>query len=44
MGKDHPDADLHPEATGPAALTVKVRSKIECGIQYKELIIIHTGS
>lgn len=24
MGKDHPDADLHPEATGPAALTVKV--------------------
>ncbi|KAF9731348.1 hypothetical protein PMIN03_012712 [Paraphaeosphaeria minitans] len=23
MGKDHPDADLHPEATGPAARTVK---------------------
>jgi hypothetical protein len=26
MGKDHPDADLHPEATGLAALTVKVPS------------------
>ena len=24
MGKDHPDADLHPEATGPAAAIVKV--------------------
>jgi hypothetical protein len=24
MGKDHPDADLHPEATGLAAATVKV--------------------
>ncbi|KAJ4300776.1 hypothetical protein N0V90_002864 [Kalmusia sp. IMI 367209] len=23
MGKDHPDADLHPEATGPASRTVK---------------------
>jgi hypothetical protein len=26
MGKDHPDADLHPHATGPAADIVKVRS------------------
>jgi hypothetical protein len=24
MGTDHPDADLHPEATGVAAVTVKV--------------------
>jgi hypothetical protein len=24
MGKDHPDADLHPEATGLAAQIVKV--------------------
>ncbi|KAF2661517.1 glutathione transferase omega-1 [Lophiostoma macrostomum CBS 122681] len=26
MGKDHPDADLHPEATGLAAVTVKAHS------------------
>ena len=26
MGKDHPDADLHPEATGLAAQTVKAHS------------------
>ncbi|KAF1956553.1 glutathione S-transferase [Byssothecium circinans] len=26
MGKDHPDADLHPEATGLASLTVKAHS------------------
>lgn len=44
MGKDHPDADLHPEATGPAALTVKVRSEIEYKIRHKELIRIRTGS
>jgi hypothetical protein len=25
MGKDHPDANLHPHATGPAAGIVKVR-------------------
>lgn len=24
MAKNHPDADLHPEATGPAAQIVKV--------------------
>ncbi|KAF2685520.1 glutathione transferase omega-1 [Lentithecium fluviatile CBS 122367] len=26
MGNDHPDADLYPEATGPAAATVKAHS------------------
>ncbi|KAF2800775.1 glutathione S-transferase [Melanomma pulvis-pyrius CBS 109.77] len=26
MGKDHPDADLHPEATGPAAALVKAHA------------------
>jgi glutathione S-transferase len=28
MGKDHPDANLHPEATGLAAKTVQVSSKL----------------
>lgn len=30
MGKDHPDADLHPEATGLAAATVKVSLRCYC--------------
>ncbi|KAH6873233.1 glutathione transferase omega-1 [Alternaria rosae] len=32
MGKDHPDADLHPEATGLAAATVKAHSA-ECPLK-----------
>jgi hypothetical protein len=37
MGKDHPDADLHPEATGLAAATVKV-SQITYTISFSLLI------